>query len=393
MARIVLTGGGTGGHIYPLIAVAEALQAKSRGVSGGGASIDGDEPFDLHYVGSVGEYRTTFEEQGITVHSIAGAKIRRYFSLMTLLDIPKFFIALFQAWITLFFLMPDAIFSKGGTSAFPVLLAGWFYRIPIMIHESDAVPGLNNVLGSRCAARIAVSFEGTRAYFNPAKTILTGNPIRKELLSAAVSLNAQGTTRVTSAKQELGFDPARPLMLVLGGSQGSERINDLILLSLAQLATTTQLLHQTGAANYVDVTHLSRAALSEVPIAAGHVPLRYDAVPYFERTMGTALAAADLVVSRGSSTIFEIAAFCKPAILIPLLESANNHQTANAYAFADAGASVVIEEPNLLPEIFITQVKRILADDALRAKMAAASKTFAIDGAAEQIADELAELI
>jgi UDP-N-acetylglucosamine--N-acetylmuramyl-(pentapeptide) pyrophosphoryl-undecaprenol N-acetylglucosamine transferase len=384
MPRIVLTGGGTGGHIYPLVAVAEALAGK-RGAGDG-------EQFEIHYVGYIGDYRKSFEDEGVTVHPIVGAKVRRYFSLQNILDVPKFFIGILQALWKLYFLMPDAIFSKGGTSSLPVILAGWFYRIPVMIHESDATPGLNNLIGSRFATRIAVSFESAAKYFNPAKTIVTGNPLRRELLNAVAALEAQPAARAAAAKQEFGFDPAQPLILIMGSSQGSGRINELVLLSLAALAKTAQVLHQTGATNYVEVEQLSRAALADVPVTPGQVPMRYDPVPYFVNNMGTALAAADLVVSRGSSSIFEIAAFGKPAILVPIFESANGHQRVNSYEFAEKGAAVVIEEPNLLPDIFMAQVRKILSDDTLRAQMSAASKAFATPNAAEKIAEEIASI-
>ncbi|MFH1246345.1 MAG: UDP-N-acetylglucosamine--N-acetylmuramyl-(pentapeptide) pyrophosphoryl-undecaprenol N-acetylglucosamine transferase [Candidatus Liptonbacteria bacterium] len=371
--RIVLTGGGTGGHIYPLLAVHEALvkEAQTNNIQ-----------IDVHYVGYIGEFHDLLVEKGISVHSISAGKVRRYFSIQNILDVPKFFIGTVQAWWKLYFLMPDVIFSKGGTGALPVLMAAWFYRIPVMLHESDSTPGLNNLLGGWVASRIAVSFEEAAKYFNPIITVRTGNPIRSDLLSEV-------TTDQAKAKKELGFDPDKPLTVIIGGSQGSQRINELILRTLTELISFSQVLHQTGRDNFMEVEKLAHATLLQVPVAPGNIPNRYQAVPYFEKELGLAYAAADLVISRASSGIFEIALFGKPILLIPLQESANDHQRGNAYAFADKGGGVVIEEQNLLPHIFIDQVKKLLTDACLTAKMAAASRAFFIPGAAETIASDI----
>lgn len=378
MTRIVLTGGGSGGHIYPLIAVADALKVKAAQLGTG---------IDLQYLGYVGDYRAELEAHDITVHSLVGGKLRRYASIQNIFDIPKFFIGFFQAIIKLFFLMPEVIFSKGGTGALPVILAGWFYRIPVVIHESDSIPGLNNAVGGRFAKRVAVAFKEAQKYFAPEKVVLVGSPLRQELLQAR-------TIPQADAKAALGFETNKPLVVVLGGSQGSQRLNNLILVTLPQLTETEQVLHQTGSANFKEVEALSRAAILETPATPGHLPMRYQPLPYLDvLTLGTALTAADLIVTRSGSNIFEFAAFGKPAILIPLQESANNHQRENAYAFSEAGGGgVVIEEANLLPDIFLAQIKATTGNPETWQRMAAASKAFFQEGAAEAIADEIIAL-
>jgi UDP-N-acetylglucosamine--N-acetylmuramyl-(pentapeptide) pyrophosphoryl-undecaprenol N-acetylglucosamine transferase len=197
----------------------------------------------------------------------------------------------------------------------------------------------------------------------------------------------QRTTREL-AKENLGFDPAKPLTLILGGSQGAVRINEFILENLEPLVAVTQVLHQTGAANFTEVQQLSHAALMEASAEN-----RYLAVGYFDNNMAMAMTAADLVVARSGSSVFELAAFGLPAILIPLANAANGHQLIDAYEFAKTGAGVVIEEGNLLPGIFFGQLKQILSDDALRAKMSAASSSFFVSGAADTIAQDIIDVV
>lgn len=373
--RIVLAGGGSGGHVFPLLAVADSMRrmAAAKGVE-----------LELYYLGPNDKYAQLFDAEGITTRKVMGSKMRRYVAglLANLLDVPRFFFGIIQALVKLFWIMPDAVFSKGGPGALPVVMAAAFYRIPVMIHESDATPGLTNLLSARFASRIAVSFERAARYFRPDLTILTGNPIRRELAKTALTKEV--------AKQELGFDPAAPLVLVSGGSQGSQRINDFIILVLKDLLRESQVLHQTGAANFNDMKRITQVELMDVP-AAQAAKTRYLPVPFIE-DMGTALTAADLVVSRSGSWIFELAAFGKPSILIPLEESANDHQRTDAFEYAKSGAAVVIEEPNLLPAIFLNQAKDILTKPEVAQKMSEAAKAFYKAGAADLVAGEVLRL-
>lgn len=370
--RILLTGGGSGGHVYPLLAVADELER---------IAINERIELQLFYMGAGDRWAEFLKRAGVHIIAFPVGKLRRYASVDNLLDIPRFFVGFLTALGKLFILMPDAVFSKGGTGAFPVVLAAWFYRIPTIIHESDVHPGLTNLLSSFFVTRIAVSFKETVKYFNPRKTAWLGNIIRRDLLVERLTQHA--------AKEELGFNPEKPLVLVLGGSQGSKRINEFIIENLTHIVRETQVLHQTGEANYAEVKRLSRAALVDVPLEV-ELKGRYQAVPYLGKDMKTALSAADLVVARaGSGTIFEIAAFGKPAILIPLAESANDHQRANAYAFARAGGAVVIEESNLLSAIFLGQFKELLGNSTRLDEMGKASAAFWKPGAAEIIAAEL----
>lgn len=369
---ILLAGGGSGGHIFPLQAVAEKLLRSAK---------ESGWPIEIHYLGVIDAFSINLLGVGVSMHSLVSSKIRRYFSILNLLDFPKFIFSIFQALWKLFWLMPDAIFSKGGPGALAVVLAGWFYRIPIIIHESDSVPGLTNAISSRFAKRIAASFPKGVSYFDPSRAFVAGNPIREDLQGEIYPSEA--------AKEELGFDRNEPLLLILGGSQGSERINNFILGNLLKILEFAQILHQTGPEQFLEVKNLSRAAMMEMTLD-DQVRRRYLPVPFLTKDLRAALIAADLVISRaGSGTIFELAAFGKPAILIPIPESAHNHQRLNAFEFANTGGGIVIEEDNLLSGIFLKQFKDIIANPEKLQEMGIASKKFFIPNAAEAIVNEI----
>lgn len=369
--RVVVAGGGTGGHVYPTLAVLQALTARC---------VELKAPIEITRMGPSDGYEALFQNLGARISPIVAGKVRRYASLQNFIDIPKFIIGFIQALAKLYVIMPDIVFSKGGTGALPVVLAAWCYRIPVAIHESDAKPGLTNLMSARFAKKVFVSFSEAARYFYEKKVQVTGTPLRAELF-------ANPTTKPL-AKEALGFGASVPLILVLGGSQGSRRVNDFILANLVEITKISQVLHQTGVANLTDAEKLSRAALIDETVRN-----RYHATGYLDKDITLALTGADLVVARaGSGTLAELAAFGLPAILIPLPESANDHQRINAYDFSKNGAAVVIEEANLLPGIFLGQMKAILGDDAAREKMAAGSREHFVPDAAASIAQALIDM-
>ena len=373
--RILLTAGGTGGHIYPILAIAGQLRilAVPKGID-----------LELRYFGAPGPYQDILESNGIKVSKILSSKLRRYFSLKNFLDAPKFVFSFFQALFKIFWFMPEAVFSKGGPGALAVVMASRFYRLPIVIHESDAVPGLTNRLSARSAKIIFTAFKKAAQYFPPEKIILVGNPIRTNIL--------ENIPDRESAKKAFGFNPTEPVILVIGGSQGALRINNFIADNLGEILDSVQVIHQAGPANFPEVKKETDFLLRSL---GDFYKNRYYLVGYLEeiKDLRAAFAAADLVLSRaGSGAIFEIAAFSKPAILIPLEEAAGDHQRMNAYEYAETGAAIVIEENNLKPGIFLLQVQKILAEPELKAKMSQAAKNFSKPEAAKIIAEEILKL-
>jgi len=380
MLRILFAGGGTGGHIYPILAVAEELR------------ISGDNmEMDLRYFGVPGNYKKFLEAKGIKVSGIFSAKLRRYSDIRNLIDI-LFFLPLscIQALWKVFWFMPDILFSKGGPGALPVVLACRLYRIPVIIHDSDSIMGLANKLSSHFAQRIAVSFSSATedlAQKNPklsGKTALIGNPVRRSLLSAVVDSQA--------AKKLFGFDSEKPVILVIGGSQGAVKINNFIVETAAELVKKFQILHQTGIKNFDSAKTELNSILQNF---SEEEKKNYKLIPYFEKDMADAYSAADLVVSRASSgSIFEIAFFGKPSILIPLPEEVVGvHQTKNAYEYAKTGAGIVIEEPNLKQNLFMAQLEKIFLNPERFKSMSAAAKQFSKPQAGKMIAEEIFRMI
>lgn len=371
--RVLFAGGGTGGHFYPLVAVAEELEV---------LATKEQWELEMRYLGAAGSYTGELMRHHVRVVSLLSSKLRRYVALQNLIDIPKFFLSFFQALSKVYWYMPDVLFSKGGPGSFAVVLAAKWYGIPIFIHESDAIPGLSNRIAARYAKRIAISFEGAAQYFEGKNVALTGNPVRAFLLA---NYDAQEV-----AKRTLGFNPALPLLLVLGGSQGAAPLNDFVLNNLEPLIRDYQILHQVGERNLEEVQNELQFLLKDF---VAEEKARYRAAPFLKEEMKSALAAADLVICRaGSGTIFELAAAGKPALLVPLPESANGHQSANAYALAATGAAVVIEQDNLLSNIVLAQLKKIFGEKELLQKMAFAAKQFSKPNAAAVIAEEITKV-
>lgn len=365
---IAFTGGGTGGHFYPIIAIAEALEdlvREQRLIAP-----------TLYYLGpDVFDERALFDN-GITFLRIPAGKLRRYASFRNVTDLFTTFVGTITAVFTLFRIYPDVVVSKGGYGSVPTVLAARFLGIPIIIHESDAKPGRANLLAAKFADKIAVSFESAAKFFpeNAQKKIArTGTPVRKALMRT----EAQG------ARDYLGLEAGVPTVLILGGSQGAAKINETVLTVLAELVTFTNVIHQTGRANFKNVQAVSKVVLEKAAHAARYHPFDYlDQV-----SMQRAASAADVVVSRaGANSIAEIGLWKKPAILIPIPESVSHDQHSNAYAYAQTGAAVLLDEENMTPHIFVAEVKRLMDDPALRARMGAAAEGFTDPDAARILA-------
>ncbi len=360
--RILLTGGGSGGHLFPLVACARKLKINPA--------------VEIMYLGPDGFSKETLNLEGIRAKYIFAGKMRRYLSPLILLDLLKIPIGFLQSYWHIFWFMPDAIFSKGGYGSVLPVIVGWLFRIPVIIHESDSVAGVANRILAKLAKKIMVSFAATLALFPPDKTTLVGNPVRSELF-----------TRVPeNSGKVLGIRSERPIVLVMGGSQGARQINELTLLAVPDLIKKYEIVHQCGAEN---LTQVQKGAAIQVRDSQERA--LYHIYPMLrEEEMASAYALARVIISRaGSGAIFEIAAAGKPSILIPYAPAAGGHQEKNAHAYAETGAAIVLEGKNLTPHMIISEVDSIMENIERSKSMSEAARRFAKPEAAKRIAEEL----
>lgn len=368
--KILFTGSGNGGHFYPVIAVAQEINeiVKERKLL---------EPALYYIAPEPGNKRLLFENNVIYRKNPAG-KVRRYFSLLNILDTFKTCAGVIKAVFQVFFIFPDVIFSKGGYGSFPIVLAARLFHIPLIIHESDSVPGRVNKWSGDFADRIAVSFPEAGKYFKKEKVAVTGNPVRRELYTLATE----------GAVEFLKLEKDVPVILILGGSQGAQKINELIVQALPDLVNKYQILHQTGKGKLKEAE-----ATAHVLLEGNEYAHRYRPFEYLNTlALRMAAGASDLIISRGGSGIFEIALWGVPSIIIPLSTAAEDHQRKNAFAYARSNAAIVIEEGNLTPNILIAEVNRVLDNHELIEKMKEGAKQFAHPNAARLIAEELVKI-
>jgi UDP-N-acetylglucosamine--N-acetylmuramyl-(pentapeptide) pyrophosphoryl-undecaprenol N-acetylglucosamine transferase len=372
--KILFTGGGTGGHVLPIVAITREIRRMYSG-----------ENLEFFYLGPKDEFGEIFlSQEGIEVKRVLAGKIRRYRDwksigqnlLDCLFKIPA---GVFQALFYVFYLAPDLIFSKGGFGSIPGVLAGWVFRVPIFLHESDVTPGLANRFLSKFSSDIFVSFPKTE-WLPPSKMKLVGNPIRREILEGSKE----------KAKKTFKLSGKKPVVLILGGSQGAQRINDKILENLSELLTSFELIHQAGEKNFKEVRAEAKVVMTK------ELEEYYHLFPFLkEEVLKHAYRAADLIVSRaGSGSIFEIAAVGKPSILVPLPEAAQNHQVDNAYSYAENGACLVMEETNFTPRFFLEKLKYFFFSHPEELeKMQKGAREFAKPQAAKTIAEYLVKYL
>ena len=368
---IVFTGGGSGGHFYPIIAIAEALADLVR-------EKHLVEP-KLYYMAPTSFDEKALFENGIIFINTPAGKVRRYASIRNFTDSFITLIGTISALLTLFRLYPDVVMSKGGYGSVPTTLAARILGIPVVIHESDAKPGRANLLASKWAVRIAISFESAMKFFPEKvqnKIARTGIPIRKALMR----IEKEG------ARQYLGLEEGIPTILILGGSQGAMNINEVIVSALPDLVSFANIIHQTGQANFKNVQEISQVVLTKNQHAERYHPINY----LNEISLQRAAGVADIVVSRaGAGSIAEIGLWKKPAILIPIPESVSHDQRTNAYAYARTGAAVVLEEENLTPHLIVSEIKRITSNPELGKRMGDSAQGFTDPDASRILAGEL----
>ena len=366
--KIIFTGGGTMGHILPIVAVVREIRKIYPGPD-----------IKLYYIGPRHDYGSVLmQEANVKIHNILTGKIRRYFDVRNFIDILKVPVGILQSFCLLFWLSPDLVFSKGGYGSFPLSFAAFILRVPIILQESDFHAGLAAKIISRFASQIFTSFPGTE-YFPKDKTMCLGNPIRKDLLNGSKE----------KAKTMFNLMGDKPMLLILGGSLGAQSINNLILEILQGLLKNFEILHQTGQANIKIVEMEAKAYLNEKTAPY------YHSLPFFnEEQLKNALSVADFIISRaGAGALFEIAAVKKPSLLIPLPNSAQDHQVKNAYRLAEAGAAEIVEEQNLKPNFFLQRLESIALNPRITEAMSKNAGEFAKPEAAHQIANFIIEFL
>jgi UDP-N-acetylglucosamine--N-acetylmuramyl-(pentapeptide) pyrophosphoryl-undecaprenol N-acetylglucosamine transferase len=374
--RILFTGGGTGGHIFPIIAIKKVFE--------------GDKNFKFYYLGpdsfakeNLINRSTGEASQGIKTRFILAGKLHRYFNLQFPLEFFKTFIGIIQSFWHLFFIMPDVIFSKGGYGSFPVVWVGWIYRIPIILHESDSAPGLANRTLAKFANKIILSFNGSKAYFpkQQEKLILIGNPIREELTRGDKN-QGRKIFKISSQK---------PVILIIGGSQGAQKINETVLYILPRLLEIAEVIHITGERNAREIAQESEKILKYYEGLKNY----YHLYSFLNaEQLKHAYAVADLIINRaGASSIYEIAACGKPSIIIPLPTAASDHQRKNAHDFAETGGAVVLGQENLTPNMFLDEISKLLSNPNKLKEMGEKAKSFYQPNIAEKIRDEIIKTV
>lgn len=366
--NIILAGGGTGGHIYPAIAIAEGLKEKYP-------------DSNIYFIGTEkGLERELVEKSGFPLKTIRVKGFRRKLSFDTILSLKELLFGIIDSASIIKTKKPDIVIGTGGYVAGPIVFIAAIKGIRSIIHEQNVAPGITNRILSRFVDKVAISFNDSKRYFLENKTVLTGNPIRREI--------SQGNRH--KALKKYGFSPNIPVVLSFGGSQGAACINNAILYVIDAIKDTKeiQLIHITGKNHYENMKNtLENKGIH--PGISGHIIVR----PYIHK-MQDVYAAADLVISRaGALSISELNLCGKPAILIPLSTAANHHQYINAKFMETNGAAVILSENELTGKRLLETIENIIFNGSCLHKMAMSSKNLAQEGALEKILAEIQELV
>lgn len=324
MKKIILTGGGTAGHVTPNLALVPELKAAN---------------FEIEYIGSKkGMEKQLVEDYGLDYEGISSGKLRRYFSLKNLTDPFKVMAGYFQAKKLIKKFKPDVVFSKGGFVTVPVVYAAGKFGIPVIIHESDMTPGLANRLAIKKANKVCYSFPETKKHLGD-KAVFTGSPLRKELFEGKADV----------AKSMCGFNDDKPVIMVTGGSLGAQNVNKLVRDALPNLLKKFNVAHLCGAGNLDE----------SLDSTAG-----YAQFEYIKDEMKDFFAMADVIISRaGANSIFEIVALKKPNILIPLpADASRGDQILNAASFEKQGFSKVLQENEIAGEKLFDEVGNLYSN-------------------------------
>jgi UDP-N-acetylglucosamine--N-acetylmuramyl-(pentapeptide) pyrophosphoryl-undecaprenol N-acetylglucosamine transferase len=359
--KIVITGAG-GGHFYPLIAVSERIRKEAfvQKIVQPEIFFFSDKPYDENAL---------FQSQ-IKFIQIPSGKLRVYPSFETFVDIFRTIWGCFMAIVKIYSLYPDVVFAKGGYASFPTLFAARIFSIPVVVHESDTVPGRTTKWAGKFASRVALSYAEAAPFYPKAVTALTGQPIRDALLPP------EGYERVYGGKE-------RPVILVFGGSQGSKTINEAILRVLPQLLDKYDIIHQVGVNNIEEMKQVSTSMIKD------HQYKDHYFIDGFI-DMSIFYSKVDMAITRAGSSMFEMALWQLPMLVIPIPESISRDQRSNAYAMAGRGVASVLEENNIGNAILLSEIAHIMEDRENYKKMSDACKQFENSrSAASTIAQEL----
>jgi UDP-N-acetylglucosamine--N-acetylmuramyl-(pentapeptide) pyrophosphoryl-undecaprenol N-acetylglucosamine transferase len=369
--RVLISGGGTGGHIYPALAVATRLQELYQA--------------EILYLGSDdGMERELVPAAGFRIATVKAGKLRRYLSWGTLQGIGRVPVGIAQAVSIVRRFRPHVAFTSGGYVAVPAGLAARLSGTPLFMHQQDVPPNLANRLIAPLATHISVAFADSVPYFSARKTLHLGNPVRQAILDIR-------QVEPEKARRQLGFVAELPLVVVTGGSGGARHLNQVVAQSLPELLRFCQVLQISGNYLFEETRVLTKQCMEQLDEEARG---RYRLVPYMSDEMPTALQAASLVACRaGAATLSELAVLEKPNILVPLPPAiGNSPQEANADAFARRQAAEVIRNDALKPEIFIEQVRNIITQPARQEQMVNGLRSFARPEATQDIAQAVVKI-
>jgi len=369
--KILVSGGGTGGHIYPALAVATQLKKEYRA--------------EILYLGSDDGLETELAPAaGFPFTVIKAGKLRRYVSWQTFSDVARVPIGMVQAVNIVRKFRPDAVFTSGGYVAVPAGLAARLNGVPLLMHQQDVPPNLSNKLLAPLATRISVAFADSLTYFPLHKTLQLGNPVRQEILDIR-QVSPQ------EARRQLGLNPDIPMLLVTGGSQGARHLNQVVCQVLPELLPHCQILQISGKLLFAETQQLSEQSMAHLD---ADIQQRYRLVAYMNEEMPAALQAAELVLCRsGAATLSELAVLGKPSILVPLPPAiGSSPQEANAAMFGRKQAAEVMRDADLKPGMLVERVKSIIASSTLLQTMTEVTRSFAEPDATQKIVAEVLNL-
>ncbi|MCD5390032.1 MAG: glycosyltransferase [Candidatus Pacebacteria bacterium] len=360
--KIVFTGNPAADYFYPIIAVAEELNT----------IIDDENLADInmYYMSSKPFDKRMLYENGINfIKTLSGSS---RFSISS-------FMGALNGVIQTFSIFPDVIFSTGGVAAYPTLFAARLLRIPVIVHESNSTPDSINAWSKDFAYAVTTAYKQEIDFFEKGKLIHVGQPIRHSLKEPIA----------TGAYEFLNLEENTPILWIIGGTRGSKNINRIIEEALPELLNHYQVVHQTGEDDFEDMKLLTDATLINHKFKYRYHPFSF----LNQLSMKMMAGVSDMVISRAGSSLFEIAYWEIPSIIIPITKSRHNHQIKNAYNYAREGGCIVIEENNLSDQGLIFEIKRIIGNEKVRAGMKAGARSFALRDAGEKIAKEIIEIV